>query len=78
MEQIPDGWKPLTGAINHPKGMRWISNGKSRFSKDYRHALVPEEVAYERNKADRRGNAEETAGTRKASVHNEDVQGNPV
>lgn len=78
MEQIPEGWKPLSGAINHPKGMRWISNGKSRFDEGYEHALVPEEVAIEWGNTGRRGSTEETAGTGEASVCHEDVQGNPV
>lgn len=47
LDHVPDGWKVLEGAINYPKGFRWISNGKSRFDKDYKQALVPEEVAHE-------------------------------
>lgn len=46
-DKVPDGWKVLNGAVNHPKGLRWISNGKSRFGGDYERALVPEEVAFE-------------------------------
>lgn len=32
-------WKPIKGATTAPKGYEWVSNGKSRFSKDYRHKL---------------------------------------
>ena len=35
-------WKPIEGATNAPKGMRWWSNGESRFSGNYRHELRPE------------------------------------
>lgn len=34
-------WKDLPGATNAPKGMKWQSNGKSRFSGEYKHRLVP-------------------------------------
>ena len=46
-KQVPAGWKVLKGAVNHPRGYRWINNNKSRFSGDYKKALVPEEVAFE-------------------------------
>lgn len=75
LEQIPEGWKPLSGAINHPKGMRWISNGRSRLDEGYESALVPEEAVIEWSNAGRRGSSEETAGACKASVHREDVCG---
>ena len=35
-------WKPIENAIA-PRGYVWYSNGKSRFSKEYRHALVRKE-----------------------------------
>ena len=46
MDSIPDGWKVVSGA-NAPPGYRLISNNKSRFGGEYRHALVPREVAHE-------------------------------
>lgn len=39
-ERIPDGWHELSGATTAPIGYLFISNGKSRFSKEYRCALV--------------------------------------
>lgn len=39
-DSLPDGWKYLNGATTAPNGYRWASNGKSRFSAEYRHALV--------------------------------------
>lgn len=35
-------WKPIEGATNAPKGMRWWNNGESRFGGNYRHELHPE------------------------------------
>jgi hypothetical protein len=43
LDYIPSGWRVLGGAINHPRGYRWICNNKSRFGDEYRHALVAEE-----------------------------------
>lgn len=40
LDSLPKGWKYLDGATTAPNGFRWASNGKSRFSADYRHALV--------------------------------------
>lgn len=48
MDYVPAGWRFLKGATNGPKFWRWICNNKSRFSKEYRHALVPEELFYEK------------------------------
>ncbi|MBR3187258.1 MAG: hypothetical protein IKF59_04375 [Lachnospiraceae bacterium] len=45
--EIPEGWKPIEGAMNHPPGTRWISNGKSRFGGEYKTALIFEDVYYE-------------------------------
>ncbi len=41
-DEIPFGWMPIKGATTAPVGYEWISNGKSRFSADYRIALVKE------------------------------------
>lgn len=41
-DEIPQGWKQIVGAMTAPVGYEWISNGKSRFSADYRKALVKE------------------------------------
>ncbi len=35
-------WKPIEGATNAPKGMRWWNNGESRFGGNYRHELRTE------------------------------------
>lgn len=40
---LPKGWRYLDGATTAPNGFRWASNGKSRFSADYHHALVKAE-----------------------------------
>ena len=36
---IPSGWQKINGG-NAPAGYAWISNGKSRFSKEYEKALI--------------------------------------
>ena len=46
-KEVPEGWKVIEGAVNHPAGYRWISNRKSRFTEEYEKALVPENVAHE-------------------------------
>lgn len=33
-------WKPIDGASGAPQGYVWYSNGKSRFSDEYKTALV--------------------------------------
>ena len=43
LDRLPAGWRYLTGALTAPVGYRWASNGKSRWSGEYRHALVPED-----------------------------------
>lgn len=43
-KNIPDGWKVREGAQTAPLGYVWIWNGKSRFSREYRAALVPIEA----------------------------------
>lgn len=40
LDRLPKGWKALEGATTAPKGWVWASNGKSRFSGEYEHALV--------------------------------------
>lgn len=40
-DEMPDGWK-ITPSTICPKGYKWINNGKSRFSKEYRYALLRE------------------------------------
>jgi len=39
-ETMPTGWKKLRGATTAPNGYVWIWNGKSVFTKEYRHALL--------------------------------------
>ena len=31
---VPEGWRKIAGATNHPKGYAWICNNKSLFAKD--------------------------------------------
>ena len=47
-DKIPLGWMLIKGATTAPVGYEWISNGKSRFSMDYRIALVKEAHAKEK------------------------------
>lgn len=42
-ESLPKGWHVIKGATAAPKGYKWINNGCSPFSKDYRHAVIREE-----------------------------------
>lgn len=46
-QRVPEGWRVIGGATNHPPGLRWIDNCKSRFDPDRKRGLVPEENAYE-------------------------------
>jgi hypothetical protein len=39
-DAMPPGWKEIRGATTAPSGYVWIWNGKSIFSKEYRHALL--------------------------------------
>lgn len=43
--EMPKGWQILEGASTAPAGYVWISNGKSRFSGEYEHALLKVEEA---------------------------------
>lgn len=47
LDHVPEGWKVIGGATAHPDGYRWISNNQPRFGGEYKHALVPEDVAHE-------------------------------
>ena len=38
--EVPEGWKKVEGAMTAPKGHSWYSNGASRFSGEYKCALV--------------------------------------
>jgi len=35
LDEVPEGWKKIEGALTAPKGYEWYSNGKSRFSGEY-------------------------------------------
>ena len=35
LKELPEGWKPINGAMTAPKGTIWISNNISHFSYDY-------------------------------------------
>ena len=39
-DEMPEGWKEIEGALTAPNGYVWIWNCKSRFSKEFRHALL--------------------------------------
>ena len=39
ISNMPKGWKEIKGASNL-RGYKWVSNGKSRFSGEYEHALL--------------------------------------
>lgn len=39
-ETIPEGWKLLKSATAHPKGYRWITDGKSLFDPEHKVALL--------------------------------------
>ena len=47
LDHVPDGWRVIENANTAPKGFRFVSNNKSRFGGEYRHALVAEDVANE-------------------------------
>ena len=47
LDHVPEGWRVIGGAIEHPPGLRWIDNRKSRFGTERKRALVPEDVAYD-------------------------------
>lgn len=40
LDEAPEGWKKLEGALTAPQGYEWYSNGASRFSNEYQAALV--------------------------------------
>lgn len=44
LTEMPKGWRVLEGATTAPIGYKWISNGKSFFSKDFESALLKMEV----------------------------------
>lgn len=38
--EVPEGYKKIKGATTAPRGYSWYSNGKSKFSGEYRSVLV--------------------------------------
>ncbi len=54
-DHVPEGWRVPEGAINHPKGYRWITNNKSLFAGEQKRAFVPEQVAIEWRKRNKDG-----------------------
>lgn len=41
LDALPAGWRWIRcGCTTAPRGYAWACNGKSRFSPEYRHALV--------------------------------------
>lgn len=47
-----DTWHDLNGATAAPSGMKWQSNGKSRFSGEYMHRLVKKDTGAEKAEAE--------------------------
>ena len=47
LDKVPDGWVALDRALTAPRGYVFVCNRKSRWSGEYRHALVPEKVIAE-------------------------------
>lgn len=43
---MPKGWSVTEGATTAPKGYTWVDNGKSRFGKERKTALVPTDAVY--------------------------------
>lgn len=39
-DHLPEGWRVMEGATNHPRGYVWICNNKSLFSKERRTGLM--------------------------------------
>lgn len=39
-DKLPKDWKIIKDATTNPKGYKWINNGKSRFSKNYKQGLL--------------------------------------
>lgn len=46
---LPDGWRYVEGALTAPNGWRWASNGKSKFSGGYQHALIRDRPILDRS-----------------------------
>lgn len=42
-DKLPKDWKIIKDATTNPKGYKWINNGKSRFSKNYKQGLLIDE-----------------------------------
>ena len=40
LNELPKGWRLIKGAQTAPVGYVWVNNNKSRFSKEYQHALL--------------------------------------
>ena len=41
LDALPPGWRWIRcGCTTAPRGYAWACNGRSRFSPEYRHALV--------------------------------------
>lgn len=47
LDHVPEGWRVIAGANMAPHGYRFICNNKPRWSGEYQHALVSEDVAGE-------------------------------
>ena len=39
-DKLPKDWKIIKDATTNPKRYKWINNGKSRFSKNYKQGLL--------------------------------------
>ena len=38
--ELPKGWVPMKGALTSPNGYTWVSNNKSRFSRERKSAII--------------------------------------
>lgn len=47
LDRVPEGWRVIDDANMAPNGYRFICNNKSRWSGEYKHALVPEDAAHD-------------------------------
>lgn len=42
LDHIPEGWRVIKNVNMAPRGYQFICNNKSRWSGEYRHALIQE------------------------------------
>ena len=68
LDQAPEGWKKIEGALTAPQGYEWWTNGASRFSNEYQSALVKvKETEQEVGQAGERSGEQMADGMKKAT-----------